>query len=238
MNKHNISFYTVTALLILGLMLGFACKKSEDTVIDETAQTRQKMEKAVGYTVSTVANLGDILFRNIVNLVTGSASEASQSFSTSYSYDDSTGWWIFDAATAAGQSASLQVMFLDSEGVFHKYYGSSTDSIQAKGTCSGDEGSCSFAVVITGVGLTDTTYVLNGNGSATYDGVSTTVIVDDMTMKRLDDGIPESGSVTMTANGVAFTVTFNGSETVTVTYSYQGLSYSFTVNLLTGAVSE
>lgn len=80
-------------------------------------------------------------------------------------------------------------------------------------------------------------YTVNGSGTSTYEGLTTTYTITDMTYSKLDDAIPESGSVSVSLEGATVTVTFNGSQNVAVTYSYKGFSYTFTINLLTGAVS-
>jgi hypothetical protein len=226
---------------ILGLLIANGCKANKDADGSSNA-ARQQLERTVGYTVSTVIKVSGGVFGGAVAIVEsapGFAESTGDSIDTvsSTSYNPNTGWWSFSITLEDGQGADVKIRFLDSSGNFHKYYSISINRIETTGEGSGSNGSFDWDFVITGVGIGSTSYVVNGNGTAKYGATSCTYSVSDMKIKKSGDGIPESGSMTVSVGDVTVTVTFNGTESVEVTYRYLGMSYTVTINLKTGAVT-
>lgn len=237
----RIAVVVITVLGLLALLIVGACKVNEETD-GSTDLSRRQLEKSVGYTVSTVVKLTDGVFGGAVAIV-GSAPGSLESTGdiigtlNSTSYNPNTGWWSFSITLEDGQVAEVNVRFLDSSGNFHKYFSISTNRIETTGEGVGSNASFDWDFEITGVGLGSTSYVVNGGGTAKYGITSCTYSIDNMKIKKSGDGIPDSGSLTVSAGGVTFTVTFNGTESVQVTYSYLGMSYTITINLKTGTVT-
>ena len=226
-------------LLFLMILLGFVfttvCKKSQEGL---NPATQQQIERAAGYTAATVADLGGKVFGSAIAIIGVSAGqEPTDSVMKDLSYNPDTGWWNFSIKLDNNQNASINMQFLDSAGNFHKFFSRSTDRIISNGEGSGSEGSFTYDFTITGVNPTSDTYTINGSGTTTYQGETTSWTVDNMTFNKLEDEYPENGSLAITIEGVTITVTFNGSQTVQVTYTYKGHSYTFTINLETGAIS-
>jgi hypothetical protein len=241
--KKSSGFFKVAAVVVvsLGFMVVSGCKSNEDADGSGNA-ARQQLEKTVGYTVSTVIKVSGGIFGSALAIVTdipGSNESTGESIDkvSSTSYNPNTGWWSFSISLEDGQGADVKIRFLDSSGNFYKYYSILINRIETTGEGSGSNGFFDWNFIITGVGIGSTSYIVNGTGTAKYGDTLCTYSVSDMKIIKSGDGIPESGSMTVTIGEVTFTVTFNGTESVVVTYHYLGMSYTVTINLKTGEVT-
>lgn len=244
----RISNCIILLLAVFGLFVMVGCDTGSEIDPSGSEAERQDLEKAVAYTAATVADLGNSLYGGSLG-VAGAAGDETENNETEnngteniasgdFSYDPNTGWWSFSVSLGNGQSGQAQVRFLDASGSFHKFPGADTETIQTKGEGSGPDGTFAWNFTFTGMGLTSTALIINGTGTANYNGTSTAWNVTDMEIKKLGDGIPEDGSISVVTGGVTFHVAFDGTETVQATYVYKGYQYSFTINLNTGQISS
>lgn len=241
MKVKNMIKHFLILIVLVGLVFVGACKKSEEADNNDYAAQREPIEKAAGYTAAAIVNLGTSIYTNAIAIITGgSETETSEETNLAlsfFSYDPATGWWLFSLTLDNNQSANVRVRFLDESGDFFKYFGLNTYKIETTGDGAGNEGSFTWDLEITGIGLTSSAFVINGSGTTNYQGTTTSYVVDDMTINKLEDGIPETGTLVLGMSGVQITVTFNGSQLVQVTYEYRGRSYTFTINLETGEIT-
>lgn len=238
-NAYLLIILPVIAAVIFSVF-NAGCKKSSDG--DDNSAARLELEQVAGYTAATVSDLGGRIYGNSI-LIIGTAAGKVQGDNADalqiegYSYDDATGWWSFTVSLDNEQSANIRVKFLDSGGNFHKYYNLDITTIESDGSGTGPNGSFSYTFTITGIELTSGNLVINGSGTAAYDGTSCNFTLDSVTYQKLDDGVPDSGSMVISSGGATFTVTFDGTESIEVTYSYMGQTYTVTINLETGSVT-
>ncbi|MCP4154385.1 MAG: hypothetical protein GY757_42060 [bacterium] len=230
--KRAINFF-VFLTISFGLLCNFSCKKAE--VIDDTV-TVLSMKRAIGYTAATVAGIGFVVYTTST-LVLATLQQQTTEAASGASYNSGTGWWNLSVDLANQQSADINVRFLDASGAFHQYYGSSTSVIESNGSGSGTDSSFTYDFTLTNAGTTETTLIINGAGSISYNGEAVIFTLTDMTMDKLEDGIPDSGSLNIHMDEALVTVTFTGSETIEVTLTFHSHSYTFNVNLNTGEVT-
>jgi hypothetical protein len=220
-----------------GLAFTSVCKKSQEESPADTS-SRQQIERTAGYTAATVTDLGGKLFAIAIGFnLDFAGGRTEHSLLNDLSYDPNTGWWSLSIDLDNGQNADIYLRFLDSSGSFHQFFGRSTDHIQSNGSGSGTDGSFTYDFTIIGVSPVSSTYTIDGSGTTSYQGKTTSWTVDNMTFNKQEDEYPESGLLSITIDGVTITVTFTGSQMVQVTYSYNGHSYTITINLETGEIT-
>lgn len=225
-------------MMIMGLLATLSCKKSSNTEEDPAdASLRLKTEKAAGYSAATISSLCSAL-KNIAMLVHPSAGNFT---ANEFSYNPATGWWSFQASLSNGQSSQVKFRFIDVNGNVKKYPDDTVQRLQTEGTGSGPNGSFSWDLDINQISVHSSSgyIIVDGDGTAATEGISVTWSLSDVHIDKLSTDIfPESGTMTLQYSGITIKITFNGSETVTVTYSYKGLSYTFKINLTTGQITR
>lgn len=218
-------FYTygMTVLLIALILLPVGCKKA--SLDDEgNTVTREKYEDTVAYLSFSIF---DVIWTTY---------DTATSLPASASYDSSTGWWSFTIVLATGESADVEIKFLDKNKNTIKYYNPfSTYYILMKGDSTGTLGTISYDLEMSGVQGESTTLTINGDGEITYLGSTAAYEIDDMVVIKTG-AYPTSGTLKVIFNNTSITVTYNGTQNVTATYTFLGFSYSFTINLATGDI--
>lgn len=150
-------------------------------------------------------------------------------------YDDETGTWIASIELDTGHSAELRLQLRDFMGNPQTNYDPIlTGSVRVEGEASGPNGELHFEILLTS--LVGTTFEVNGSGSATYQGTSAGVTVENLVVSKTPGQYPESGTITVIVQGATVVAEFNGSRFVTATVTYLGQTYTFTIDLATGTV--
>ena len=108
----------------------------------------------------------------------------------------------------------------------------------SRGSLSGTAGDVAFDLTLSGLGSTSSSFIVNGSGSATIQGVSGTFQVSNVSVPKSPGAYPTSGTITVVASGSTVTVTFNGTRYATGTYTYRGITVPFTIDLDTGEVTH
>jgi len=208
----------VTVLIMTG------CKK---VVVEDQgdAATRDKLEGAVAYFSSSMFNVLWNSYQTAIDLPAGA------------SYDSSTGWWTFSMLLTTGESADINIQFQDKNKNQQKYYNPfSTYYILMEGESAGSLGTISYDLQMSGVQASSDTLIINGDGDISYLGLSASYEIKNMEVKK-SGAYPSSGSLEVIFNNTSVTVSYNGTQNVTATYTFLGISYSFTINLATGDIS-
>ncbi|MGE5342226.1 MAG: hypothetical protein ACM3SY_12185 [Candidatus Omnitrophota bacterium] len=233
MRKLSISILSL--LLFISLIFNSGCAKSNDAEpVDGNLQT---YEQTAGYSAATMTDvMGKVI--QTASTLGGVGSSMSSDSPMAFEYNESTGWWTFTISLSILQTATIRVQFNDASGNFHKFYNqNSTTSIKSTGEGSGTSGSFSYSFTITQMGNQYSAVLVNGSGSVTYQGTSSTFSMTNVALNKNQDAIPDGGQMAVNVQGCAFTIGFNGSTTIPVTFTYQGHSYTMTVNLATGQIS-
>ncbi len=217
----------VVCILILSVFIS-GCKTNNET----TAQGDQNLEKYAGYTASYLYEaIGYIYFFSSTILY-------SEILSILLTYNNSTGYWSINKTTPLGYTIDVRIQFKDGAGNVQKYYNlTTTNTITTEGTITGPEGSVTFNITMTGLTPNSNIYTTNGNGTSSYLGYNGSFEINNLQMSKQEDVYPESGTIIVTSGGQTVTITFNGTDTATGTYSVAGATITFRVNLTTGAIS-
>ena len=154
-------------------------------------------------------------------------------------YDPATGWWTVSTKLDTGQTATVQLRFKDASGGVQVFYNPlTTELVETKGQGAGLQGAITWDLTLLGVKLAATSLTIGGSGSGTYQGTSGTFTVSSVVLPKSAGAYPTSGTVAVTANGLAVTVAFNGTQYASASYSYLGHSVTFTIDLATGEVTR
>ena len=205
------------------LVLG-GCKKAADGDDGNNGTNRQNLEQSIAVVGSQLFNFIDFMY----DLATAIPADAT--------YDAATGFWSFSVAAPTGESINVEMKFLNGAGTVQKYYNpTTTKTMKLKGDMTGVFGTMTFDLTVTGVEYASDTLTVNGGGSITYLGITGNYTVKNVKVPK-DAAYPASGTVAVSMYGATATLTYNGSNMVTATYSWLGLSYSVKINLDTGQV--
>ncbi len=220
--KHLLLVVIVVSMCCL--VLG-GCKKVADGDNDNNdLSNRQNLEKGI-------ATLGSQFF-GFVDAMYGMAA----AIPADATYNNGTGFWSFSVTTLTGESIDVQMKFLDASGKVQKVYNPvTTKKMLLKGDMTGVFGTMTFDLEITGVEAAASTLTVNGSGTITYMGITGKYTVANVKIPK-NAAYPASGTISMTMYGVTITLTYNGTNMVTATYTWMGHSYSIKINLDTGTL--
>lgn len=210
-----------------------SCKSSANNNNDSNTdeETRQNIERSVAFTASTLNSIGSTVMDSSGGLSSPPLNLTQYKTAT---YDPSTGWWTFTITLSTGENGSIQIQFLDSKNNFRKFYSKLITKIKSKGTLSGNSGSITYEMEITDLSGDDA--VFNGSGSVTYMDITSTFTLNNIIASGYND-YALSGTLTVSIEGIIISINYNGTSKITVTYSYNGHSYTFTIDLETGTIS-
>ena len=219
------------AVLSLSLIGIISCKKAEDESNDN--EKVLSIEKSVAFTAAVLNSTGS----TVMNTSSGLNSFFRDNLqSNGLNYNPVTGWWTLETTLETGESAEIQIQFIDSHGDFRKFYTNIIKRINTKGTITGNNGSLTFEMNITGLEDGDEDVIFNGSGSVTYMGVTSTFTVNNVVSVGYND-YATSGTITVNIEGVTISVNYNGTSKITVSFTYNGHNYTFTIDLETGNIS-
>ncbi len=154
------------------------------------------------------------------------------------SYNDATGWWSVSLTLAGGQVAQMEVRFEDAQGNPQKFFNPVVvTTVRAKGQASSTQGYVTFDLTITGTNTGSPNLVVNGSGTASYQGVSGTYTVTALVMPKSPGAYPTSGTVVVSVPPATLTVTFNGTQYAEGVYALGPATRTFTVDLATGEIT-
>lgn len=218
--------FTLIIVLVAAGLFTAGCKIGENT----KDPARESAELTAAYTTATVAGLSKTVPETGATLTSASANPGAQ-------YNAVTGWWTVPVSLAGGQNVEINIQFLDENGSIQHFYQPATAKILAQGRGSGTSGEVAFDLDITGLGLTELERRINGSGSAIHMGNESTYEIKNMGMIKLQDGVPDSGQLVVVVSGITFTVNFNGSSEVQVSYRYGGEDHTFVIDIINGTVA-
>lgn len=154
-------------------------------------------------------------------------------------YDPATGFWTYTGSLDSGQSGTIQIQFRDQAGNFQRLYNPlATVSIVSRGSVAGIQGQLTFDILATGTTLLTPTTTVSGTGTGNYQGTAATIAINSVVVPKVSPFYPTSGTVVVNAGGSTVTVTFNGSQFAHGSYTFHGVTVTFTVNLVTGEVTK
>lgn len=213
----------IVLIMMCCLFLG-GCKKAADGDEDNDLSNRQNLEQSIAVVGSQLFNFVDLM----VDIATTIPADAT--------YNAATGFWSFSIAAPTGESINVDMKFLNDAGTVQKFYNpATTKTMILKGDMTGLFGSMTYDLTITGVEYASSTLTVNGGGTITYVGITGSYSVNNVKIPK-NAAYPASGTVSMSMYSVTATLTYNGSNTVTATYSWMGHSYSVKINLDTGQI--
>ena len=209
----------------------------KDGLLTETAnQTSEGLSALTAQTVPAIARACTTIAPFLG--LAGSAHQPSlNDYDYTATYDQSTGFWTVSLTLPTGQTAQFQMQFQDASGTPSKLYNPLlTERIIANGSATGILGTVSFNLVMTGAKASSVNLTINGTGTGSYQGVSGTFEVINVIQPKVPGSYPISGTIRAVAGAITVTVSFNGTQYATGTYTYRNRSYTFTINLQTGEV--
>ncbi len=218
--------------LFLFLLMIVSCKKADEVTANDTEKVNT-IEKSIAFTASVLNTVGSTIM-NASSGVTSFSRNSAQS--DSFNYDSSTGWWTLQTTLSTGESATIKIQFIDSNGNYRKYYTHLIVKIKSEGTITGNNGNLTYQMDITGLHDGNSEIIFNGSGSVTYMGTTSTFSFANI-IASLNNDYAQSGTLTINIEGIAVSVNHNGTSKITVSFLYNGNNYSFTLDLATGTVS-
>jgi len=219
--------------LFLFLLMIVSCKKADDESANDTEKVNT-IEKSIAFTASVLNTVGSTIM-NVSPDDPGSFSNNSVQ-SDSFNYDSSTGWWTLQTTLSTGESATIKIQFIDSNGNFRKFFTYLIVKIKSEGTITGTNGNLTYLMDITNLQDGNPEVIFNGSGSVTYMGVTSTYTLNNIIASGYND-YAQSGTLSVMIDGVTVSVNYNGTSKITVSFSYNGNNYTFTIDLETGTVS-
>ncbi|MGE5340393.1 MAG: hypothetical protein ACM3SY_02820 [Candidatus Omnitrophota bacterium] len=230
MRKKSVSFYLLL-LLLVSFAFNSGCAKNKDADQADNAN-REKYQQIAGYSITTMIE--------VATKLTLFSFQSPQSFPMDLipSYDGNTGWWSLNLQLSNNQIIAARIQLNDASGNFYKYYDPNIiTNIKATGEGSGTNVDFSYNLTLTQMGNGYNAILINGSGAVNYQGTSGTFTVNNVAINKYQDGIPDGGQMVVVVQGCSFNMVFNGNNSIQVTYSYQGQSYTMTINLATGQIS-
>jgi hypothetical protein len=208
----------------------------KDGLLASRAETSSQSLSASASTTADWAAHKAYELAPLLGVAGGRRSALAQQFTSSY--DAATGFWTVSVALDTGQSATLLIQFRDGQGQTQKLFNLQTASIVLKGQAAGTQGYLQLDLTLTDIRAGSTAFAVNGTGNATYQGTSGTIAVSNLTIPKVLPPYPTSGTIVATVNGIAITLTFNGTQYAQGTYEIRNQTIHFTVNLKTGEVTQ
>jgi hypothetical protein len=125
---------------------------------------------------------------------------------------------------------SVTIQYFNASGVQQLFYNPVTTArITAKGSCTVSGVPSTVDLTFDEVQASSSSVVVNGTATSTYEGLSVTGTARNLRVPKQSCAIPTSGEITATTQGVTMTFQFNGTSTVTATYTRNGSSFTFQV---------
>jgi hypothetical protein len=210
-------------LFILGVLFMVGCKITDEEDTGDL-NTRQKFEGTSAYVSSFIYDLLWDVYNTAIALP------------ASATYDE--GWWKITITLTSGETAEIEIQFQNQNQIAQQYYNvNTTFYILVKGSSAGTLGSLTFDLILSGVQATSNVITVNGTGTSEYMGMTSTFEVTNLKISKTTASYPQSGTIKISFSQTSVTITYNGTQYVTATYTFLGFSYTITINLATGDYS-
>lgn len=215
--------------VLLFVLFLINCNSNDDAISEE------EIEKVVAESTVQLIDTTNTVYMVATHDLIG---QNSNMLFSSIEYDESTGEWTVKESTDFGYSVDFTMKLTDTSGKPQKYYNRlTTYKVTAKGSVSGQQGSSTFDVTITGLNAFTDTITVSGSGISECYGYKADFTINNLVVNKEGDFYPESGTIVVEVEGYRVTVTFSGTEVVKATFSYNGKSITFYINLKTGAIT-
>jgi hypothetical protein len=203
MTTQSLTYRRITVAVIAACLMAAGCKKSAEW--PNTPTTITVRFDAGERAASQTANGFLLSVRTVYSGATSPASPASQATSIRY----------FDAQDREQPA----------------YNPVTTVRAFAKGTCVHTGGSTTFDLVLDDMQASSPTYLVNGSILGTYEGIATSGTLTSVRIPKQGCPYPTSGSMSVRYDQATIAVRFDGSTTVTGTYTVGGQTVTFTIPL-------
>ncbi len=164
-----------------------------------------------------------------------------QSSSAAGGYDPGTGWWTISVTLDTGAAASLSLQLRNASGGHQAHYDpATTHEIEIRGDAADCCGRAALALdfVLTGTENSASRLTINGDADAVASAARGWLSVSGLVLAKSLGAYPEGGQVAFGANtGQTIQIRFNGTQFATGTYTANGLTVSFTIDLRTGQIT-
>lgn len=216
-------------LVLILILLLINCNSNNNAI------TENEIEKVVVETIVRLIGTTNTVYMIATHDLIGQYSNIVFSI---LEYDESTGEWTVKESTDFGYSVEFTMKLTDSRGKTQKYYNRlTTYKVFAKGYVKGQQGSGTFDVTIMGLNAFADTITINGSGKSECYGYEADITIKNLVVDKEGDFYPESGSIIVEVEDCRVAVMFSGNEVVKATFSYNGKSITFYINLKTGEIS-
>ncbi|HPC84209.1 MAG TPA: hypothetical protein P5234_12765 [Thermoanaerobaculaceae bacterium] len=153
------------------------------------------------------------------------------------SYDEQTGWWTVDITLRNTASAHFQVQFRDAAGKPSRLFNPLlTTTVLTRGHASGVLGRVEYDFTLAGTNQGSDNLTVNGSGNVESQGIAASYTVIDLVQPKALH-YPTAGTIVVTSGPIVVTVTFNGTNIATGTYTVGLVTRQFQINLDTGEVT-
>ena len=157
--KFKILMLIISALMLVNLQC------DSENPIDPTENVLM-IKATSGYAASNVMHISSKIYKCALTMPNNAT------------YDN--GWWSFTIDLPNQHNAQMQIQFKDVNGNIQKFYNTlTTYYIIGKGTASGPKGSVEFNLTLSGLNLSSSYFVVNGDAQAKYQGTTANVEVKD-----------------------------------------------------------
>jgi hypothetical protein len=215
--KFKILMLIISALMLVNLQC------DSENPIDPTENVLM-IKATSGYAASNVMHISSKIYKCALTMPNNAT------------YDN--GWWSFTIDLPNQHNAQMQIQFKDVNGNIQKFYNTlTTYYIIGKGTASGPKGSVEFNLTLSGLNLSSSYFVVNGDAQAKYQGTTANVEVKDFKMPKEFNKYPTDGTITVWVLGAKVTITFNGTRFAHGSFIYNSVTYEFTIDLESGQIS-
>jgi hypothetical protein len=135
-------------------------------------------------------------------------------------------------AAAASSCSTTSIRYFDAQGREQPAYNPvTTVRALARGTCVHTGGSTAFDLVLDDMLASSPTYLVNGSVQGTYEGIGTSGTLTNVRIPKQGCQYPTSGDLSVRYDQATIVVHFDGSMTVTGTYTVGGQTVTFTIPL-------
>lgn len=225
--QSKIKIYVFLVVIVTFLFAG-ACVKRPKVILED------QLVAAAKYTANTTTYLADKIHRKSIGL---------DGKKKGYRYCFLTKRWRYPMFLWNDKTSKVKVKFFDENKKSHKYFQGNTDYFYSRAKYRNLEASFKrMKFAYTGVHKDFDQYTVNGKGRLKIQykknkkKTSIRLRLNDLLIKKLSDfpegeRIPESGTLLITVSKIPIEVTYDGTKTVKVKYTFQGETKEFDLPL-------
>ena len=224
--KKLITVCMILSLTLLGVV-NSGCNKN--SVMDAN---QIQAEKTGAFLATSFIYTVNVLVPAVLALVVGYNLNGSGIIT----YNATTGWWSLELSLSTGESFSVMAQFMDVNGTHHKFINLNTHSFATKIDAVWSVGSFGVNITFTGINLSSNVLTVNGTGTVTFLGETSGFSANNLKIRKFFSIFPLGGTMTVSVGGISLSITYDGTQYAIVTYSHNGDSFTFTINLIDGTI--